>query len=139
MTTDADEDLDKRIDAIESAYEYFLAYAAQGRKTDRDAGGGERSAVREHLEKMASALDDLGTVARAVAALRNPKLVDDCAAFFAALDEDAAKARAAVILVTSQNDVSSQLIDNLNASIHVRAMLTDLFVVDEALKARSAE
>jgi hypothetical protein len=26
------------------------------------------------------------------------------------------------------------LIDNLNASIHFRALLTDLFLVDEALK-----
>jgi len=26
------------------------------------------------------------------------------------------------------------LIDNLNASIHVRALLTDLFLLDEALK-----
>ena len=35
----------------------------------------------------------------------------------------------------AQPSISSQLIDNLNASIHLRALLTDLFVVDEILKA----
>jgi len=29
--------------------------------------------------------------------------------------------------------MSSQLVDNLNANIHLRALLTDLFLVDEAL------
>jgi hypothetical protein len=36
--------------------------------------------------------------------------------------------------VLSRADISSQLVDNLNASIHLRALLTDLFIVDEALK-----
>jgi hypothetical protein len=30
--------------------------------------------------------------------------------------------------------ISSQLIDNLNASIHLRALLTDLFLLDEILR-----
>jgi hypothetical protein len=34
--------------------------------------------------------------------------------------------------------ISSQLVDNLNASIHVRALLTDIFLIDEALKTRPA-
>jgi hypothetical protein len=36
-------------------------------------------------------------------------------------------------LVLSQPSISSQLIDNVNASIHVRTLLTDLFVIDELL------
>jgi hypothetical protein len=36
--------------------------------------------------------------------------------------------------VLAQPAISSQLIDNLNASIHLRALLTDLFLVDELLK-----
>jgi hypothetical protein len=39
-----------------------------------------------------------------------------------------------VRLVLARADIGSQLVDNLNASIHLRALLTDLFVVDEALK-----
>lgn len=52
----------------------------------------------------------------------------------AALDvlrRDAEASRALVRLVAAQASVSSQLIDNLNASIHVRALLTDVFVLGE--------
>ena len=39
----------------------------------------------------------------------------------------------------AQPSISSQLVDNLNASIHVRALLTDLFLIDEILKNRLAD
>ena len=48
--------------------------------------------------------------------------------------QDAHKTRVAVTLVKVQPAISSQLIDNLNASIHFRALLTDLFLLDEAMK-----
>ena len=125
-------DLDDRIEAIESGYEFLLAYAAQGRQTDKGAGGGRN--VREYLEKMQVALESLGAVVVACAQRVEPELAATCAAFFAAVDGDARTAQAAIRLVLSRPDISSQLIDNLNASIHLRALLTDLFVVDEALK-----
>ena len=50
------------------------------------------------------------------------------------IDADARKARAAIQLVLAQPAISSALVDNLNASIHLRALLTDLFLIDEALK-----
>ena len=55
-------------------------------------------------------------------------------AFVSVLDHDARNARAAVRLVLAQPSIGSQLVDNLNASSHVRAVLTDLFLLDEALK-----
>ena len=48
--------------------------------------------------------------------------------------QDAIKAGAAIRLVLAQPTISSQIVDNLNASIHLRALLTDLFLLDEALK-----
>ena len=45
---------------------------------------------------------------------------------------------AAIRLVLAQSSIGSQLIDNLNASIHLRALLTDLFLLDEALKINPA-
>jgi hypothetical protein len=54
--------------------------------------------------------------------------------FIAVLDRDANDALAAMELVLSQPSISSQLIDNLNASIHLRALLTDLFLIDEITK-----
>ena len=50
------------------------------------------------------------------------------------LDRDASDSLAAIGLVVAQPAISSQLIDNLNASIHLRALLTDLFLIDEIFK-----
>jgi hypothetical protein len=125
-------DLEQRIEAVESGYEFLLAYAAQGRDTDKGAAAGRN--VRDYLERMATALDGLGGVIGACAASVDPKLTTAAAAFFTAVDADARVALGALRLVLARPDIGSQLVDNLNASIHVRALLTDLFVVDEALK-----
>jgi hypothetical protein len=59
------------------------------------------------------------------------------AAFFAAVERDAQTAQSVIRLVLAQDDIGSQIIDNLNASIHLRALLTDVFILDEALKPRA--
>jgi hypothetical protein len=48
--------------------------------------------------------------------------VDRYVAFIEVLDRDARTALAAVRLVLAQPSIGSQLIDNLNASIHVRVL-----------------
>lgn len=126
------DDLRQRIEAIETGYEFMLAYAAQGRQTDK--GGGSGSKLREHLNAMAAALDGLGAAALAAAGAVNRDLPKAGQAFFSAVENDASVTLAALRLVLARADISSQLIDNLNASIHLRALLTDLFVVDEALR-----
>jgi hypothetical protein len=129
MTSD---DLKQRIEAIETGYEFMLAYAAQGRQSDKGAAAGRN--VREYLDKMVAALEGLSGVIDACAKGLDPELPNKGAAFFAAVDADARIALAALRLTLAREDISSQLIDNLNASIHLRALLTDLFVVDEVLK-----
>ena len=133
MTSD---DLKERIEAIETGYEFMLAYAAQGRQTDKGAAAGRN--VREYLDKMVTALEGLPAVIDSCAKGLDPELPKKGAAFFAAVDADARVALAAIRLVLARADISSQLIDNLNASIHLRALLTDLFVVDEVLKPAKA-
>jgi hypothetical protein len=132
MNETARAELEWRIEAIESGYEFMLAYAAQGRDTDKGAAAGRN--VRDFLARMSAALDGLGTVIEACAASVDGGLTTSAAAFFAAVDTDARVANGAVRLVLAKPDISSQLVDNLNASIHLRALLTDLFIVDEALK-----
>ena len=134
MTTS--DDLRERIEAIETGYEFMLAYAAQGRQTDKGAAAGRN--VREYLDKMVAALEGLPGVIDATAKGLDPELPKKGAAFFAAVEADARVALAAIRLVLARDDISSQLIDNLNASIHLRALLTDLFVVDEVLKPAKA-
>ena len=58
----------------------------------------------------------------------------DAEPFLAVLRTDAKAAQAAIKFVLSQHSIGSQIVDNLNASMHVRALLTDLFLLDEALK-----
>jgi len=64
----------------------------------------------------------------------SPRLRQAFAPFLEVLDDDARKAQAALRLVLAQKPIRSQLVDNLNASIHLRALLTDIFLIDEALK-----
>ena len=126
--------LSESIDTIESGYEFMLAYAAQGRDTDRDSSGsGAGFELRESLHKMEAALEVLGSEVRSATELQEADLgaSED---FLQAVEEDAKKARGLIRLVMAQPDVSSMLIDNVNASIHLRALLTDLFVIDEAFK-----
>ena len=58
-------------------------------------------------------------------------------AFIAVVDRDAKDSQAAIQLVLALPAISSQVVDNLNASIHLRALLTDLFLIDEVLKSHS--
>jgi hypothetical protein len=62
---------------------------------------------------------------------------DKYLAFIAVLDRDSRDSLAAIEVVLAQPTISSQLIDNLNASIHLRALLTDLFLLGEILRGQS--
>ena len=121
-----------RCNHIEEAYEFMLAYAAQGLASD--AGSSAGSQVRQFLSRLDAALTGLGDVFRAVVAEEGPPASGEFHAFIDVLDRDAAAAQAGVRLVLAQPAISSQMVDNLNASIHLRALLTDIFLVDEVLK-----
>ena len=54
--------------------------------------------------------------------------------FLDVLDRDARDSLAAMELVLAQPAISSQLIDNLNASMHLRALLTDVFLLGDVLR-----
>ena len=121
-----------RCGKIEECYEFMLAYAAQGLRTE--PGGGSGSQLRTLLTKCDEALDGLGDVFTEIVRSEQLRPVDKYDAFIAMLNRDASDARAAVGLVLAQPSISSQLIDNLNASIHLRALLTDLFLIDEIVR-----
>jgi hypothetical protein len=54
--------------------------------------------------------------------------------FLDAVKRDLSVAQGAIGMVLDSGAIGSLLIDNLNASIHLRALLTDLFLVDQARK-----
>jgi hypothetical protein len=131
------EDLAYRCETIERAYEFMLAYAAQGLSGDAASqSGGE---LRTLLSGAAGALTNLAAQYAALVDSEGRQPRDKYAAFLDVIRRDAADALAAIELVLAQPSISSQVIDNLNASIHVRALLTDLFLVDEILKVSDAQ
>ncbi|HEX4105332.1 MAG TPA: hypothetical protein VHX92_03780 [Rhizomicrobium sp.] len=123
MSSDvASPDLAGAIDVIEETYEYMLAYAAQGRVDDTDTSS---AGIRAYLERSDQAL---GVIASA-------ELSGDAARkFLDVMRQDAAKASAAIGLVLAKPAITSQMIDNLNASVHLRTLLTDIFLLDETLE-----
>lgn len=108
--------LQDHIEAVESGYEFLLAFAAQGREDDKG------SEVRDTLTSMRDAASGI-----------NDLLTDDDGVYSAVVVDDARKSVAAISLVLAQAGISSELVDNLNASIHLRALLTDLFLLSETL------
>jgi len=120
--------LTERLEAIEAGYEFCLAYAAQGR-TD-DAG----SPIRQTLERMSVALDGLASLLEGAVLRDGASHAASTRVFLDAVKRDVAVAHGAIGMVLDCGAIGSLLIDNLNASIHLRALLTDLFLVDQARK-----
>lgn len=128
-------DIEARCDAIEECYEFMLAYAAKG--VNGDETGGVSTQLRHFLIGAVQALEGLAqawTDAIVSADLRPAARYE---AFLGVLERDAADSLATMELVLAQSRISSLLIDNLNASLHLRALLTDVFLIDEIVKTQT--
>ena len=135
MSAEALAELNSRIDIIEEAYEFFLAYASQGLPSDQTSDTGRQA--REYLNRCDAALASFGEFLTAFVGRLGIDPAAPYLGFINVIDSDAKHARAAIQLVLAQPAISSQIVDNLNASIHLRALLTDLFLIDEVLKANN--
>ena len=124
-------ELAARCDVIEECYEYMLAFAGQGLPGEAGRGG----VIRDFLGRASAALTGLSEVCADAVEQEGLEHPERYQAFLGVLERDAQDSLAAIEIVLAQSIISSQLIDNLNASIHVRAMLTDLFLIDEIIKA----
>ena len=128
-------ELGSRINILEEAYEFMLAYASQGLSSDQGSDTGRQA--REYLTRCDAALSGLADFLNAFSDRSGAEPIAPYRAFIAVMDRDARDAQAAIQLVLAQPGISSQLVDNLNASIHLRALLTDLFLIDEVFKTRA--
>ena len=113
-------------DQIEEAYEFMLAYGAQGRKREVEEGSGE-SQIRIYLKRLVSALNDLE------AALEPGLGGAEGAAFTERFRADLTVARSVLAMLLAKPSISSDMIDNTNGLIALRAFLTDVFFVDQAV------
>lgn len=118
--------LRERIEIIERGYEYLLAYAAQGRQEERG------TELRQRLAEMHDAMGHMEGALRAGFAGIDPRFGIE--PFLVAVERDVAAARGAIGIVLSRESVPSLLVDNLNANVHLRALLTDVFLIEQALK-----
>ena len=125
-------DIRERCNTIEECYEFMLAYAAQGLPSDEGSKSGGQ--VREYLNRAVKAIAGLAENCTAAVKQERWEPAERYYTFFKVLRRDADDSLAAIELVLAQPAISSQLIDNLNASIHLRALLTDLFLVSEIVE-----
>ncbi len=132
MSQSATEALQSHVDVVEETYEFCLAYAAKGVNA-RMAVSNDR-VVRERLEKMAATLVQLPDAFVALAEERGAEHEERYRAFIDVMRRDSAAGLAAVQLVLAQPGITSQMVDNLNGMIHLRALLTDVFLLDEILR-----
>ena len=114
------------IERIEEAYEFMLAYAAQGRS---DEGAGPDGAhIRTFLSQFDAAataiMGELDTV---------PGADDEASAFLAALKADSAIVTSVLRSMLARDGITSEVVDNANGLIAVRSYLTGLFFLDKAL------
>ena len=116
---------------VEECYEFMLAYAAQGHPSDEGSKSGAQ--IREFLQRAATAITALAEGYSKVVKDERLEPAEKYQAFFAVLDRDGRASLAAIDLVLAQPSISSQLVDNLNASVHLRALLTDLFLMSDIL------
>jgi len=132
MTAELSPSVRERIDTIERGYEFFLAYAAQVLKGDRGSrSGGE---MRSHLRAISRAVRGLADALRESIRLNSGQNRQAWRGLLEIIEQDALATTAALEVVSAQPSVSSQLIDNLNANVHFRALLTGLFLVDEIIE-----
>ena len=124
-----------RCEAVEECYEFLLAYAAQGLPSDQGSQSGAQ--VREFLHRAVDALTGLPEACAMAVKQESLEPAGKYLAFIAVLDRDSRDSLVAIEVVLAQPAISSQLIDNLNASIHLRALLTDLFLLVEILRKQS--
>lgn len=113
--------IEQAIETIESGYEYLLAFAAQGRPPQAETGPGPHA--RPTLEAM------LGAMRTLIEAFGNSQ-----DAFERVIADDCRKSEAALTFILARQRIGSEIVDNLNASIHLRAVLTDLFLYGEGTR-----
>lgn len=129
MTASPDHDaavaMREAIDVVEEAYEFMLAYAAQGRK--REAEDESISRIRQYLTRFTGALDAMTKAVPSILSSETGK------PFRARFLDDIAVTRSVLALLLEQPSITSDMIDNTNGLIAVRAFMTDLFFVDQAI------
>ena len=116
----------RNIELVEEAYEFMLAYAAQGRA---DEGAGPDGAhIRTFLTQFSEATDNIINYLDELSGLYGTTDT-----FIKAALTDANTVKSVMAIMLQKENVSSEMVDNANGLITVRSYLTALFFIDKAV------
>ncbi|MCY4462572.1 MAG: hypothetical protein OXC26_19575 [Albidovulum sp.] len=113
-------------DIIEEAYEFMLAYAAQGRKSEESKSSGP-SQIRQFLLRFRTATQEL------VDMMEDLKDDNAGAEFLRRWLDDARCIQSVIGLLLAQPSINSEMIDNTNGLLVMRSFLTDIFFADQVM------
>ena len=119
-------DMRVEIERIEEAYEYMLAYAAQGRS---DEGGGPDGAqIRTFLAQFDTAVAAIADMLDSLAGAGG-----EASGVLKAVQADSAIVRSVLRTMLARERITSEVVDNANGLIAVRSYLTGLFFLDKVV------
>jgi len=115
-----------QIEKIEEAYEYMLAYAAQGRA--EEGAGPDGAQIRTFLKQFSDNVQKLDKGSSEI--IKTNPDADDFIQHFK-VESEVMVSILKVLL--AKDNISSEVIDNTNGLISVRAYLTSLFFIDKSV------
>jgi len=120
------DDMRAEIERIEEAYEYMLAYAAQGRS---DEGGGPDGAqIRTFLAQFDAAAAAIADMLDSLSGAGG-----EASGVLQAVQADSAIVRSVLRTMLARGRITSEVVDNANGLIAVRSYLTGLFFLDKVV------
>ncbi len=114
------------IEKVEEAYEYMLAYAAQGRA--EEGAGPDGAHIRNFLEQFLNAATAIEVEIDNLTAQK-----PDSGGFFEGFQRETKVMKSVLKTLLSLGSISSEAIDNTNGLIGARAYLTSLFFIDKVV------
>lgn len=112
------------IERVEEAYEFMLAYAAQGRSDEGASPDGT------HIRTF---LDQFDAAVTAIVGELDSLPGSEAAAFLDGLRADSAIVASVLRTMAARDRITSEVVDNANGLISVRSYLTGLFFLDKVL------
>lgn len=122
-------DLRTEIERMETAYEFFISFAGEG--VSRDTAGSATDQVREYVSEFEESLAGGIEAAREVAEVHDSFDTDAYRAFLDEMDDEVGEARTVLALLSEQEGISSQMIDNLNGMSVFQSVMMKFFFLDE--------
>ena len=116
----------EKIERIEEAYEYMLAYAAQGRADE--GAGADGAQIRTFINQFNLSLKELDSFTSDIS-----KEVPDADDFIDCFKSESKVMGSVLKVLLAKKNLSSEVIDNTNGLISVRTYLTSLFFIDKSI------